>query len=355
MLSDCAANGESHDARPTVMLLSESSARHGWRCWAGRLVAVLVWLYLVVLLGSWVLIRFAGDRWWFATLLLFGPRWLAAAPLLALMPAAAIARRRLIWVLSLAGLLAVGPIMGLCVPWGRFAPPGGPSIRVLTCNVKGHCKDNAALNALIHEENPDVVALQGCWNDVRVEWPSGWQVCQKDDVLIASRYPLRDPESVLGSHPSHRWPRVNLLHCIVESPYGAFSFVTVHFPSPHNGISEVLDRSTVIQPSRRATVTSEIAVRHQASEAASQWVAGLSEPVVIAGDFNMPTESAIYRRYWSEFSNAFSRCGFGFGYTEWPMTRLRLFGIRIDHVLTGPDGGPCGAGWGVTSGRIIFR
>jgi endonuclease/exonuclease/phosphatase (EEP) superfamily protein YafD len=226
------------------------------------------------------------------------------------------------------------------VPWGRLVSAGGPSVRVLTCNVKGHCKDNAALNALIREENPDVVALQGCWGEVRVEWPSGWQVCQEGEILIASRYPLNDPESVLANHPPHRWPRVNLLHCSVGWPCRKISFVTVHLPSPHNGISEVLDRSTVIQPSRRARVTSEIAVRRQASEVASQWVGGLSGPVILAGDFNMPAESALYRQYWSAFSNGFSRCGFGFGYTEWPTIRLRLFGIRIDHVLTGPEWQP---------------
>lgn len=348
-LSDSAANGDSHGAGPTaeaaapastvpmrLAMLSRSSGQHSWRRWAERIVAGSLWLYLVVLLGTWLLIRLAGDRWWFATLVLFGPRWLAAAPLVVLVPAAAIFRRRLFWVLPLAAFLAVGPIMGLCLPWGRLAPPRGPSIRVLTCNVKGHCKDNAALNALIREEKPDVVALQGCWKEVRVEWPSGWQVCQEGEILIASRFPLREPQSVLGTHPPHRRPRVDLLHAIVQSPCGSISFVAVHFPSPHRGISQVLDRSTVIQPSRQAKVTSEIAERQQASEAAREWLDSLSEPVVLAGDFNMPTESAIYRQYWSGFTNAFSCCGLGFGYTEWPMTRLRLFGIRIDHVLTGP-------------------
>jgi len=315
--------------------LSAPNGQRGWRRWTEWLLAGSVWLYLAVLLGTWLLMRLAGDRWWLATLVLFGPRWLAAAPLVVLVPAAAVVRRRLVWVLLPAAFLAAGPIMGLCVPWGRLAPAGGPSIRVLSCNVKGHCKDNAALDALIREEKPDIVALQGCWKEVRVEWPSGWQVCQRGEIAIASRYPLEDPQSISGNHPPHRWPRVNLLHAIVHAPCGSISFVAVHFPSPHNGISEVLDRSTVIQPSRRARVTSEIAVRHQASEAASQWVNSLSQPVVLAGDFNMPTESAIYRQYWSGFRNAFSSCGLGFGYTEWPMTRFRLVGIRIDHVLTG--------------------
>jgi vancomycin resistance protein VanJ len=68
----------------------------------------------------------------------------------------------------------------------------------------------------------------------------------------------------------------------------------------------------------------------------SGWIGGLSEGVVVAGDFNMPTDSAIYRECWSNLSNAFSKSGFGFGYTEWPTVGGWRFGIRIDHILTGP-------------------
>ena len=56
----------------------------------------------------------------------------------------------------------MGPIMGLCLPWARLVGPSGPTIRVLTCNVKGRCCDNAALNELIRVTEPDIVALQGC-------------------------------------------------------------------------------------------------------------------------------------------------------------------------------------------------
>ena len=52
--------------------------------------------------------------------------------------------------------------------------------------------------------------------------------------------------------------------------------------------------------------------------------------IVVAGDFNLPVESAIYRANWGDLRNAFSNCGRGFGHTKF----TSLFGIRIDHVLT---------------------
>ena len=50
----------------------------------------------------------------------------------------------------------------------------------------------------------------------------------------------------------------------------------------------------------------------------------------------MPVDSTIYRRDWSNYRDAFSDAGLGYGYTEWPQKSGRLVGVRIDHVLTGP-------------------
>lgn len=52
---------------------------------------------------------------------------------------------------------------------------------------------------------------------------------------------------------------------------------------------------------------------------------------IIGGDFNLTQQSRIYQQYWSEWSNSFDKVGFGVGYTK----NSRLFGSRIDHILTG--------------------
>jgi len=65
------------------------------------------------------------------------------------------------------------------------------------------------------------------------------------------------------------------------------------------------------------------------SELASQLAGEAQFPVIIAGDFNMPVDSTIYRRFWSGWQNAFSTAGFGYGYTKF----TDRWGVRIDHVL----------------------
>ena len=77
-------------------------------------------------------------------------------------------------------------------------------------------------------------------------------------------------------------------------------------------------------------------VRRNESEAAVALLDEVEGPVLIAGDFNMPVESAIYHRYWSRYTNAFSTAGFGYGYSFGRTRKFRRW-VRIDHILSGPD------------------
>ncbi len=312
--------------------------------WPVKIVTICTWLYLAGVLAVWLLLCVGGDRWWFPTVILFGPRWFCALPLAVLLPAAALVRRRMVWVLGLVAFLVFGPVMGFQIPWARMAATAGPNIRVLTCNLKGNSFDNPALNRLILTAQPDIVALQGCWSKLQVAWPEGWHVSREGSLVIASRYPLRRfGADLLWQRPGHS-PHVHMLRCIVESPHGDVDFYSVHLDSPHIGLSAVLDRKTVLQPSNSAVLASESDLRRRESEEAQRVVSQLSESPVLAGDFNLPVDSTIYRRYWSGYGNAFSLAGLGFGYTEWPNVRWLPFGLRIDHILTG-DGWRCRRCW----------
>src|SRR5947209_16403387 len=88
----------------------------GRRYRAGRIVTWCSWLYLLGVLLVWALLSLAADRWWPATLILYGPRWVWALPAGFLLPAAAVVRPRLLW-LPLIGLaVIVGPVMDFRVP-----------------------------------------------------------------------------------------------------------------------------------------------------------------------------------------------------------------------------------------------
>jgi vancomycin resistance protein VanJ len=49
----------------------------------------------------------------------------------------------------------------------------------------------------------------------------------------------------------------------------------------------------------------------------------------VAGDFNMPVESSIYRAHWGDLKNAFSTRGLGWGGSK----KTSWHSVRIDHVV----------------------
>src|SRR5271170_7793919 len=86
-------------------------------------VAVACWAYVVALVACWLLLRFAGESWWVATVMLFGPRWVVLIPLPLLLLFTAIVRPRYLGVLALASWFVVDGLMGLCVSWRNLITP----------------------------------------------------------------------------------------------------------------------------------------------------------------------------------------------------------------------------------------
>ena len=65
-----------------------------------QVLAALQWLYLLGLVLIWLLLWFTTDRWWFSTMMAFGPRWIYPLPLAVLVPACLLLDRR-----ALAGIV----------------------------------------------------------------------------------------------------------------------------------------------------------------------------------------------------------------------------------------------------------
>src|SRR5207302_2115505 len=114
----------------------------------------------------------------------------------------------------------------------------------------------------------------------------------------------------------------------LQTPGGLFHFVNVHLATPREGLQEMIDSRL----EGVSTLRANTAMRRHESEVASRRVREVCLPLLLAGDFNLPVESAVYGQYWSQFSNAFSAAGLGLGHTKF----TRWHGVRIDHILAGP-------------------
>ncbi len=272
-----------------------------------------------------------GDRWWPATALLFGPRWLILVPVPVLAIAAVLFRPAVLLLLGVSLPVALGPAMGLRLGWHRWAGTGSADLRIVTFNIQGAENFRAPGIPLdLERYAPDVLIFQEC--DAAfidpLYWPQGWYIRFDDGFCLGSKYPISHSvtaqEVKTGEFGGTGIARLYRL----QSPHGPIDLVGVHLETPRKGL-EVLRYGAEVDRMDPSTLVRDIGSRR-----ISRWIARQSRTAIVAGDFNMPVESAIYRRYWSDCENAFSRVGTGFGYTR----VLKHFSVRIDHLLT------CG-GW----------
>ena len=312
-----------------------------WRRTATSLT-VVSWLYAVALVSLWLLLRFGADRWWFATVAMFSPRWLASLPLIVLVPPALLLRRRAVLLpLSVAAVLAFGPVMRLCVPWRRALP--GPaatprSLRVATFNADQEDLDPAALRQWLEAARPDVIALQAFTsrqqrkvfgNDGGL---SGWHVRKHGELLLASRHPITADRPYDDPYFFSAGDGGTLAAYQLQTPAGPLHVFNVHLATPRYGLLAVAQDGRAGAPQLR----SNIERRRQQSQLARRWIDASTRPgdrVLVMGDLNMPPDSAVYREFFSDLTNAYSFAGFGFGNTHF----TRHTAVRIDHVLAGPS------------------
>jgi vancomycin resistance protein VanJ len=294
-------------------------------------VRALTCTYALFIVALWIFLCQGGDRWWPATLFLFGPRWLFSLPLIFLVPLAAWFERRQLIVLTIAAGIMFIPIMGLSISWPSSSEL--QTIRVLTCNVGGRRTDVRKLQRLIQKSSADIIALQECRQNLITSIPQGWRLIHEADFLIASCYPITRDNNHNVLKLTRQLPRTYFLQGQIQTPIGELSFTSIHLPSPHPGLAGLLDKRTGLNLSRIKNVKAEMELRRITSREISQFLQTESNPIIIAGDFNMPIESIFYRRDWSDYSNAFSSAGFGYGQTMKAIIRRFEYKIRIDHIL----------------------
>jgi endonuclease/exonuclease/phosphatase (EEP) superfamily protein YafD len=316
---------------PGASLLTE-----GWYCRLARVIVWCGWLYLAGVLAAWALLSLA-DLWWPATLLLFSPRWLLALPAVPLLALAVFLRRRAVAPLLVTLAVVIGPVMGFCVPWQRLwsDPPRGQHFRILTCNVHYQQQDWPLLDDLITETGPDIIVLQewrGRSHSEVLSQPQ-WYVGRTYNQCLASKHRIRQATRMGGSSTGDTG---SVMRYELETPVGVITLFSLHFASPREGLRNVVHGRE--EAAEDVDAGSEL--RWKQSEKLAQQVQNVTGPVLLAGDFNTPPESAIFRRLWSKYTDAFGSAGWGWGYTFQGGRTL----VRIDHILAGP-GWHCDRCW----------
>ncbi|GIX05399.1 MAG: hypothetical protein KatS3mg114_1268 [Planctomycetaceae bacterium] len=311
-------------------------------------------LNFAALLLLWWSLTVLSETWWFTSVLTYLPRhpWLVPGGLLlglSLMQRAWYAAGMNL--LSLA--IVAGPVMDY--RWGGYfsqnilaattstASATNFTLRVATCNVQAYQPHFAQVFAELQRWRPDVILLQEAATDhplLSEFFPAGFSV-HTDHYWIGSRYPLQLRQECLSTP----YQRTAGIIVELETPVGMVMLANVHLMTPRRSLQEFHLRSLLdgSAPAEHVWHTEQRLAEALEVRMAIDRVA-TAVPLIVAGDFNTPVTSNLYRTCWSDLQNAFDVRGCGWGYTApckphplWPWT---LPWTRIDHIL-------CSAAWQV--------
>ena len=296
-----------------------------------RLVAAATILYVLGLLALLGVVYGPGEDLWPVTLFLFGPRWVVALPLLVLGPVCLRYDRRLLALLLLATLGLARPLFGFNVPGGS---PGrsagradGETLRLVSWNV-GAVRREDDLQRLLEAVEPDIVVLQEC--DGEDILPSGdWHRHDQRDMCLLSRVPILDVTSRDRRDMWRRRGSGRIVRYTLDTPLGHLDLTHLHLETPREGLEAILRSG----PGGIDRLKAKNEQRDYEARTARAWAdEGTAPLTVVAGDFNTPVESDIFRQHWRGFQDCHAEAGWGFGFTKW----TRRIGVRIDHALVGP-------------------
>lgn len=271
--------------------------------------------------------RVFGDVSMTGTVLLFIGRWIWLVPVAIAAAVCSLAGTRRLLLPGLAALVVLVGVMDFKLGLRRLLPvPEGRPLRVLTYNIEGGRAVLPKLAELVADERPDVIALQECGAEAMTVLAElkgyGSDVTQG---CFASRFPIDSVRAM----PIERYERIGGLvvaSYILRTPGGRIVVTNIHLETPRKGLERLLDERIA---TARTAIADNALLREIESRQARAWVDAAGLPRIVLGDFNLPSDSRIFRRHWGDLTDAWAARGLGFGHTK----RNGWISVRIDHVL----------------------
>jgi endonuclease/exonuclease/phosphatase (EEP) superfamily protein YafD len=308
-------------------------------------VRILVVSYaLLTALASGLLLTTA-DEGPLGMLLVFAPRWWLLWPWALLLPLAFLAGWRTVVTAALGALVTLFGAAQFELPARAPASASSRALRVVTYNTDLREAVAERIRSDLQQWDADVVLLQDCktiaadsLRAVAATSLTRLTVHVQGRHCLVSKWPVRGmadvSQLVAPRSPQHtalRWGDSGVRFQL-NTFMGDLVVYAVHLPSPRDALSTVRWLQTTDRHRISEALQRSITARANASAAIASLVQQETGPVIVAGDFNLPYGSAILRRDWSQYTNAFGRAGTGLGYTM----QAGVFPVRIDHVLSSP-------------------
>jgi endonuclease/exonuclease/phosphatase (EEP) superfamily protein YafD len=309
-----------------------------------RVAAALAWAYLASLVGVTAALRFVGERWWVTGVALYLPRLLFGTPLPIIVAALIFLRlRRMIWTQVVAAAVLVFALLGFEPPLPTPPNRDAPVVRLLSYNVNSLIGGLDGIVGEIDHYSPDIVVLQEAPNTealksaLRSHYPT---VETAGQFVLATRYSVvstTEPEKI-DYEGKQRSPR--FLKYVLDTPLGRIVLYSVHPISPREalyglrgeqGLKREILSGHLFSGANSVAVEANNGLRMLQVKVFSESAKRETDPVIVAGDTNLPGLSWVLHQYLSDLQDGFARAGWGLGYT-FP-TAPRHPWMRIDRIL----------------------
>jgi endonuclease/exonuclease/phosphatase family metal-dependent hydrolase len=309
----------------------------------------LRWLtagHIVGIASLWYAIWNVSEQWWLGSVLTFLPRtpWLAPGMLLILV--GMWQRSGTVLVNLVLSLFVLWSIVGFNVPWQTLVSNtensnlsndrSARTVRIVSANTQQFEPNFTLLLREIRSAKPDVIALQEASRPPKSlsdQYPD-WHSVRVRGLWVGSKWPIK----LIGQCHSDVYDRVTAIMVEVEAPFGKFLVTDLHLMTARRSLIYLQPKS-VITGTGQETVNVALVERSEEARQTREFVTefGGDQPLIICGDFNMPTSSSIYRNCFGDFANSFEQTSWGCGYTA-PCRAIRYWPTnvpwqRIDHIL----------------------
>lgn len=288
----------------------------------------LSFAYLFGLIALCNTVLWPTRFWWIANLVSIAPLGFLYVPAAAGLIYGALLKHKIIIVLnSLSVLVIFFGLMGWNVPASTWFQSKQPkNLTVLTVNL-GEKARMSSFREYIRLVEPDVILLQesGDWvMKFFKKMPQGqWDTYFHDGFGLISRYKIIDTNVLKGKKLNASG--TFMVEYLLEGPHGPFHLFNVHLETPRKGLEPLIIDGPGAYPEMIKVTDTQKNESYRASTAVVK-----KKNAVVAGDFNLVALNPIFQSYWSKYQDAFSKAGWGFGYTK----HTGWHGARIDHILT---------------------
>ncbi|MDP9001576.1 MAG: endonuclease/exonuclease/phosphatase family protein, partial [Myxococcota bacterium] len=217
----------------------------------------------------------------------------------------------------------------------------GPVLRILSYNIDSALGGLPGIIDEIDRYSPDIVALQEVRTPeeisgfLRTRYPT---VNASGQFILATRYTV---SSSVGPEPVEldgrlRSPRFT--QQVLQTPLGTISLYNIHPISPREvfhtirgqGLGREMLSRRLFSSTNASIFETNSRVRSLQMRAVAATAQREPNPVLIAGDTNLPHLSLVLHQYLSGYQDGFTKVGWGFGYT-FPTNRHPW--LRLDRIL----------------------